>query len=92
MLVEVEVETFAELKEALDGKADRIMLDNFSLDDMRKAVDITRHHANSGILLEASGNVTADTVRAVAETGIDFISIGSLTKHVKALDLSMRFS
>jgi len=92
VLVEVEVETLQELREALDAKADRIMLDNFTLDDMRKAVDIAHHHANAGILLEASGNITVETVRAVAETGIDFISIGGLTKHVKALDLSMRFS
>ena len=92
VLVEVEVETLQELREALDAKADRIMLDNFSLDDMRHAVDVTRHHANAGILLEASGNVTVDTVRDVADTGIDFISIGGLTKHVRALDLSMRFA
>jgi nicotinate-nucleotide pyrophosphorylase (carboxylating) len=91
VLVEVEVETLRELSEALDAKPDRIMLDNFTLDDMRKAVDIAHHHANAGILLEASGNVTVETVRLVAETGIDFISIGGLTKHVKALDLSMRF-
>jgi len=92
VLVEVEVETLQELREALDAKADRIMLDNFTLDDLRKAVDVAHRHANTGILLEASGNVTVETVRSVAETGIDFISIGGLTKHVKALDLSMRFS
>jgi len=92
VLVEVEVETLQELREALDARADRIMLDNFSLEDMRTAVGIAHRHANAGILLEASGNITVDTVRSVAETGIDFISIGGLTKHVKALDLSMRFS
>ena len=90
-LVEVEVENLQELREALDAKADRIMLDNFGLDDMRTAVAVTQQHANPGILLEASGNMSADTVRAVAETGIDFISVGGLTKHVKAVDLSMRF-
>ena len=91
-LVEVEVENLQELQAALDAKADRIMLDNFELDDMRAAVEVAHHHANPGILLEASGNMTADTVREVAETGIDFISVGSLTKPVKALDLSMRFT
>ena len=92
VLVEVEVENLAELREALDARADRIMLDNFDLDDMRAAVEVTRRHPNSGIELEASGNMTAATVRTVAETGIDFISVGGLTKHVQAVDLSMRFA
>lgn len=91
VLVEVEVESLAELRQALDAKADRIMLDNFELDAMREAVSIAHAHDNKGIALEASGNMTVDTVRAVAQTGIDFISVGSLTKHVKAVDLSMRF-
>ena len=91
VMLEVEVETFDELQQALDAKVDRILLDNFSLDDMRKAVSITRAHKNTGIELEASGNMSLDTLRSVAETGVDFISVGGLTKHVTALDLSMRF-
>lgn len=91
VLVEVEVENLLELREALDARADRIMLDNFDLHDMRAAVAVARRHPNSGIQLEASGNMSADTVRAVAETGIDFISVGGLTKHIQAIDLSMRF-
>lgn len=91
VLVEVEVENLAELREALDAKADRILLDNFGLEDMRGAVGIARQHVNAGIALEASGNMTLDSVRAVAATGVDFISVGGLTKHVTAIDLSMRF-
>jgi nicotinate-nucleotide pyrophosphorylase (carboxylating) len=92
VLLEVEVENFDELQQALDAKVDRIMLDNFSLDHMRKAVQITRQHAHREVSLEASGNVDMTTVRSIAETGIDFISIGGLTKHVRAVDLSMRFA
>ena len=72
---------------------DRILLDNFSLDDMRNAVQITRSASRTpGIELEASGNMSLETLRAVAETGVDFISVGGLTKHVRAVDLSMRFA
>jgi nicotinate-nucleotide pyrophosphorylase (carboxylating) len=85
--VEVEVETFEELDEALAAGCEVIMLDEFSLDDMAKAV---RHTAKRS-LLEASGNVNDDNLRAIAETGVDFISIGALTKHCRAIDLSMRF-
>jgi nicotinate-nucleotide pyrophosphorylase (carboxylating) len=92
VLLEIEVENFDELHQALDAKVDRIMLDNFSLDDMRNAVQTTRQHAHREVSLEASGNVDMTTVRAIAETGIDFISIGALTKHVRAVDLSMRFA
>jgi nicotinate-nucleotide pyrophosphorylase (carboxylating) len=92
VLLEVEVETFEELQQALDAKVDRIMLDNFELQDMRTAVQIARNHAHREVSLEASGNVDLDTVRGIAETGIDFISIGGLTKHVRAVDLSMRFA
>jgi len=92
VLLEVEVENFDELRQALDARADRIMLDNFSLDDMREAVAIARSHAHRNVSLEASGNISLETARAVAETGIDFISIGGLTKHVRAVDLSMRFA
>jgi len=85
--VEVEVENFLELDEALAANADIIMLDNFNLEDMRKAVAIN----NSKAKLEASGNVTEKTLPLIAETGVDFISIGALTKHCRAVDLSMRF-
>jgi len=84
--VEVEVETFAELDLALTAGADVIMLDNFSLDDMREAVRRTAGRAT----LEASGNVDEDTLRAIAETGVDCISSGALTKDIGAIDLSMR--
>ena len=84
--VQIEVETLDELEQALAAGAPLILLDNFSLADMRHAVQVTHGRA----LLEASGNITLDTVRAVAETGVDRISIGSLTKHIRAVDLSMR--
>ena len=84
--VEVEVENFDELHQALAANADIIMLDNFSVEDMRKAVTITAGKAK----LEASGNVTSETLVTIAETGVDYISIGALTKHCKAVDLSMR--
>ncbi|MDO9468182.1 MAG: carboxylating nicotinate-nucleotide diphosphorylase [Thiobacillus sp.] len=84
--VQIEVETLAQLREALDAGARLILLDNFSLDAMHEAVALNAGRAQ----LEASGNITLDNVRAVAETGVDRISIGSLTKHVRAVDLSMR--
>jgi len=84
--VEVEVESLQELTEALAAKPDRIMLDNFSLEDMRTAVKMTA----GTVELEASGNIDLENCRTVAETGVDYISIGALTKHVKAVDLSMR--
>jgi nicotinate-nucleotide pyrophosphorylase (carboxylating) len=85
-LVEVEVESMEELDQALDAVADRIMLDNFALQELRDAVLRTGGRAE----LEASGGITEDQLRAVAETGVDCISIGALTKDVRALDLSMR--
>ncbi|SDJ51836.1 carboxylating nicotinate-nucleotide diphosphorylase [Billgrantia gudaonensis] len=85
--VEVEVETFEELDQALDAGADIVMLDNFSLDDLREAVKRTAGRAT----LEASGNVDESTLRAIAETGVDCISSGTLTKDIQAIDLSMRF-
>lgn len=85
--VEVEVESLDELDDALKAGADIIMLDNFTLEDMREAVKRTDGQAR----LEVSGNVTKETLRAFAETGVDFISVGALTKHIQALDLSMRF-
>jgi nicotinate-nucleotide pyrophosphorylase (carboxylating) len=84
--VQIEVETIDEFEQALAAGAPLILLDNFSLADMRHAVQVTHGRA----LLEASGNITLETVRAVAETGVDRISIGSLTKHIRAVDLSMR--
>ena len=89
--VEVEVETLDEQRQALDAGADMALLDEFSLDDLRAAVVMNRQHPRGPMKLEASGNVTFDTLRSIAETGVDFISIGSLTKHVRAVDLSMRF-
>jgi len=88
VLLEVEVENLAQLREALDARVDRVLLDNFSLDQMREAVQVTSGRTE----LEASGNMSLETLRAVAETGVDFISVGGLTKHVQAVDLSMRFA
>ncbi|WP_415900249.1 carboxylating nicotinate-nucleotide diphosphorylase [Neptuniibacter sp. QD48_11] len=84
--VEVEVETMEELHQALEAGADIIMLDNFSLEAMRDSVKLTRGIAK----LEASGGITDETLRPIAETGVDYISIGALTKHCQAVDLSMR--
>lgn len=86
VFIEVEVETLAELEEALGAGAKMILLDNMDLDTMRQAVTLTAGRAE----LEASGGVNVETVRAIAETGVDRISIGSLTKDVRALDLSLR--
>lgn len=85
--VEVEVESLDELNEALNAGADIIMLDNFDLEQIRQAVEISRGKTR----LEVSGNVTKETIRTFADTGVDYISIGALTKHIRALDLSMRF-
>jgi nicotinate-nucleotide pyrophosphorylase (carboxylating) len=84
--VELEVETLAQLEEALAAGADIVMLDNFSLEDMRSAVKTTAGKAK----LEASGGISEDTLLAIAETGVDYISIGALTKHCQAVDLSLR--
>ncbi|MEK9498541.1 carboxylating nicotinate-nucleotide diphosphorylase [Photorhabdus sp. P32] len=85
--VEIEVETLDELILALKAQVDIIMLDNFTIPMMKEAVAIT----SGKVALEVSGNITLDTLRSYAETGIDFISVGALTKHIRALDLSMRF-
>lgn len=90
VMIEVEVENLDELQQALEAQVDRIMLDNFTLDDMRRAVLLTRQHPHGTVELEASGNMELERLREVAETGVDFISVGALTKHVKAVDLSMR--
>ncbi len=87
LLVEVEVEDLDELREALEAGADRVLLDNMDTDTLTAAVAITAGQAE----LEASGGLSLSTIRAVAQTGVDFISIGALTKHVQAVDLSMRF-
>jgi len=85
--VEVEVENLREVQQALDAKADILLLDNFSISLLSEAVALTQQRAK----LEASGNITLDNVREVALTGVDFISIGAITKHIRATDLSMRF-
>jgi nicotinate-nucleotide pyrophosphorylase (carboxylating) len=86
LLLEVEVEDFDELDAALAAGVDRIMLDEFPLDDIRRAVA----HVAGRVKLEVSGSVSLDRVRALAETGVDYISVGALTKHVRAIDYSMR--
>ena len=88
--VETEVESLTEFDQALAGGADIILLDELSLDDMRTAVARNRERGSKA-KLEASGSVTLATVRDIALTGVDYISIGSITKHVQAVDLSMRF-
>lgn len=85
--VELEVETLAELQEAIDAGVRHIMLDNFSLANMCKAVSINNGQAK----LEASGGCDKNNLRAIAETGVNYISVGALTKHIKAVDMSMRF-
>ena len=85
--IQVEAESLAQLEQALSAGANMILLDNMTLDQLREAVKITAGRAQ----LEASGGITLDNVRAIAETGVDRISIGSLTKDIKAVDLSMRF-
>ena len=90
-LVEVEVESLDELREALDAGAGRILLDNFSLADLREAVAVNAGYGYVAAELEASGNVGLDTIRDIAETGVDYISTGAITKNVRAIDLSMLF-
>lgn len=89
-LIEVEVETLAELDEALDTDVDRIMLDGFSEADLRDAVGRRDAHGGRRKELEASGSVDLDSLRGIAATGVDWISVGALTKHVRAIDFSMR--
>tara|TARA_B100000287_G_scaffold419065_1_gene456804 strand:+ start:791 stop:1642 length:852 start_codon:yes stop_codon:yes gene_type:complete len=88
--VEVEVENMQQLEEAINAGADIIMLDNFSPAQMKDAVAYNKSHTNGRVKLEASGGITDATLRDYAETGVDFISIGALTKDCKAVDLSMR--
>ncbi|MNI87418.1 Nicotinate-nucleotide pyrophosphorylase [carboxylating] [compost metagenome] len=84
--IQIEVENLAELQDALDAGAESVLLDNFSLADMREAVTLTAGRA----LLEASGGINRETLRAIAETGVDRISIGALTKDIRATDYSLR--
>ena len=87
-LLEVEVEDLDQLQQAIDAKVDRVLLDNFSIGELRQAVALN----NKAIQLEASGNITEQSILEVAETGVDFISIGALTKHLRAIDFSLRFA
>jgi len=91
LVVEIEVESLEDLEEALDGGADIVMLDNFALDGLREAVAALRRRPDCRTRLEASGNVELEGIRQIAATGVDFISVGALTKHLRAIDLSMRF-
>ena len=91
VLIEVEVENHDELLEALDAGAGRILLDNFTIAELEQAVTTNQGYGIVGAELEASGNVTLDTIREIAETGVDYISTGALTKNVQAADLSMLF-
>lgn len=86
-LIEVEIESLNQLDNALRSGANRVMLDNFCVDDIARAVKVTAHR----IELEASGNIDLGNIRQIAETGVDFISVGSITKHVQAIDYSMLF-
>jgi len=88
--IEVEVESLDELHQAIEAGAHIALLDNFDLDQMREAVAMNGA-AGRPVRLEVSGGVTAETIRAIAETGVDYISVGALTKHVRAVDLSLRF-
>lgn len=85
--VEVEVETLDELNEAIEAGTDRVLLDNFNIETMKQAVEL----CSGKVTTEASGNITLDNLQQVASSGVDFISIGAITKDVKAIDLSMRF-
>lgn len=89
--VEIEVESLKELQQALTAGADRILLDNFDIEDLQRAVDINQSQGKPPADLEASGGITIENIHAVAETGVNYISVGALTKDIKAVDLSMRF-
>jgi nicotinate-nucleotide pyrophosphorylase (carboxylating) len=89
--IEVEVETLEQLREALAGRVVKLLLDNFPLERLREAVSVNRDEGAPPAELEASGGITFESIREIAETGVDYISVGALTKHVHAIDLSMRF-
>jgi len=92
MPVEVEVESLEELREALGAKAERLLLDNLTLSDLQQAVSVNHDEGDPPAELEASGGMTLVEIAAVAATGVDYISVGALTKNVRAIDLSMRFA
>jgi nicotinate-nucleotide pyrophosphorylase (carboxylating) len=92
VFIQIEVESLKDLRTALNAGATFVLLDNFDLDDLCEAVVLNARLTNKGAVLEASGGVTLDNVSAIAKSGVDRISVGSLTKDIKALDLSMRFS
>jgi nicotinate-nucleotide pyrophosphorylase (carboxylating) len=89
--VEIEVESLVEMRQALAGGAERLLLDNFTVEQLREAVAVNTREGSSPALLEASGGMTMERLKAVAATGVDFISVGALTKNIAAVDLSMRF-
>ncbi|MEQ1815187.1 MAG: carboxylating nicotinate-nucleotide diphosphorylase [Nitrosomonas sp.] len=91
VFIQIEVESLQELQEALTAGASMVLLDNFTLNQLSDAVVLTRQKTGERVTLEASGNITLKNVRQVAETGVDRISIGSLTKNIRAIDFSMRF-
>ncbi|MDB2543762.1 carboxylating nicotinate-nucleotide diphosphorylase [Woeseiaceae bacterium] len=91
MPIEIEVETLAEMKIAISAGADRLLLDNFDIKMLKKAYEINQSLYSKPRLLEASGDITLKNIRKVAETGVDFISVGALTKNISAINLSMRF-
>ena len=89
--IEIEVESVSELQDALRAGADRLLLDNFDIEDLQRAVDVNHQEGNPPAELEASGGISLDEIDKVAETGVNYISVGALTKNVNAIDLSMRF-
>lgn len=91
VLIEIEVENQDELLEALDAGATRVLLDNFSIDQLKQAVETNRDYGYVAAELEASGNVTLESVREIAETGVNYVSTGAITKNVQAIDFSMLF-
>ena len=86
-LVELEVERIEQMQEGIEAGIQRVLLDNFTLEELKEAVEINQDRID----LEASGNVSIETIKEIAETGVDFISSGAITKHVRALDLSLLF-
>ncbi|MDZ7770741.1 MAG: carboxylating nicotinate-nucleotide diphosphorylase [Woeseiaceae bacterium] len=92
VMIEVEVESIEQMREALSVGVKRLLLDNFTIEQCREAVAVNRAEGNPPAELEASGGLTLAELKAVAETGVDFISVGALTKHVRAIDMSMRLS
>lgn len=92
IMIEIEVESLAQLDDALATPASRLLLDNFSIEDLARAVEVRNAAGKTSIELEASGNITLANVQAIAETGVDLISVGAITKNVTAIDYSMRFA